>query len=428
MVDLQILNKCISSGNFDLVVNNNLTEDYFAAYPDEYNFIKYQVNRFGKVPDKETMLLNFPEFTLLDVKETDEYLVATIREEYLYGQMVPVITECADLVKNDANEALKFLTSKLAILNSQATAGGVDIVKESQERLELHKHKKEHGTNYIKTGFPQLDDAIYGLEPGNELLTIAGRPNQGKTWILLKMLVEAWKQGKTVAMYSGEMNKYQIGYRFDTLLGNFSNRSLINGTETNGYESFVLDMQKEKVPFYIFTPKSFGGRATLSSIQSMINSCHADIVGIDQYSLMDDENYRKGKSKTEQLFSITEGLMRLSENHNIPIIGLSQLNRDGEISKDNVDTDADLSNLADSDSIGQNSSKVLFIRQTGAGLKLSLTKNRSGTVGVNFIYFWDIDNGRFIYVPSATDSSTPQQKQEAQQTQKKKFKDRKEVF
>ena len=43
-------------------------------------------------------------------------------------------------------------------------------------------------------------------------------------------------------------------------------------------------------------------------------------------------------------------------------------------------------------------------------------------------YFWDIDNGRFIYVPSATDSSTPQQKQEAQQTQKKKFKDRKEVF
>lgn len=39
MVDLQILNKCISSGNFDLVVNNNLTEDYFAVYPDEYNFI-----------------------------------------------------------------------------------------------------------------------------------------------------------------------------------------------------------------------------------------------------------------------------------------------------------------------------------------------------------------------------------------------------
>lgn len=428
MVDLQILNKCISSGNFDLVVNNNLTEDYFAAYPDEYNFIKYQVNRFGKVPDKETMLLNFPEFTLLDVKETDEYLVATIREEYLYGQMVPVITECADLVKNDANEALKFLTSKLAILNSQATAGGVDIVKESQERLELHKHKKEHGTNYIKTGFPQLDDAIYGLEPGNELLTIAGRPNQGKTWILLKMLVEAWKQGKTVAMYSGEMNKYQIGYRFDTLLANFSNKALVIGENVSGYEDFIDKTQKNMLPFYVFTPKSFGGRATVSSIQSMITACKADIIGIDQYSLMDDETYRRGKSKTEQLFSITEGLMRLSERYDIPIIGLSQLNRDGDIRKDNVQDDPDLTNLADSDSIGQNSSKVLFIRQTGAGLKLSLTKNRSGTVGVNLIYFWDIDNGRFIYVPSATDSSTPQQKQEAQQTQKKKFKDRKEVF
>ena len=43
----------------------------------------------------------------------------------------------------------------------------------------------------------------------------------GKTWILLKMLVEAWKQGKRVAMYSGEMNDMQIGYRFDTLLNQF---------------------------------------------------------------------------------------------------------------------------------------------------------------------------------------------------------------
>ena len=73
------------------------------------------------------------------------------------------------------------------------------IVKKAKERLELHQQKKEFGTNYIKTGFPELDEVIYGLEPGNELSTVAGRPNQGKTWILLKMLVEAWKQGKRVA-------------------------------------------------------------------------------------------------------------------------------------------------------------------------------------------------------------------------------------
>lgn len=80
-----------------------------------------------------------------------------------------------------------------------------------------------------------------------------------------------------------------------------------------------------------------------------------------------------------------------------------------DIRKDNVQDDPDLTNLADSDSIGQNSSKVLFIRQTGAGLKLSLTKNRTGAVGVNLIYFWDIDKGRFVYVPSATDSVAPQE-------------------
>lgn len=120
--------------------------------------------------------------------------------------------------------------------------------------------------------------------------------------------------------------------------------------------------------------------------------------------------------------------MRLSERYDIPIIGLSQLNRDGDIRKDNVQDDPDLTNLADSDSIGQNSSKVLFIRQTGAGLKLSLTKNRTGAVGVNLIYFWDIDKGRFVYVPSATDSVAPQERQKVEETQRKKYKDRKEVF
>ena len=428
MVKLQILSKCLNTGSFDIVTQNNLMEDYFLEYEEEFNFIRRHVSLYGKVPDKETMLQNFPDFPIIEVKETDDFLISTLREEYLYSQMVSVVQETADKMRNDSREALNYLSAQVVALNSQNIVGGSNIVKKAKERLELHQQKKEFGTNYIKTGFPELDEVIYGLEPGNELLTVAGRPNQGKTWILLKMLVEAWKQGKRVSMYSGEMNDMQIGYRFDTLLANFSNKALVIGENVSGYEDFIDKTQKNMLPFYVFTPKSFGGRATVSSIQSMITACKADIVGIDQYSLMDDETYRRGKSKTEQLFSITEGLMRLSERYDIPIIGLSQLNRDGDICKDNVQDDPDLTNLADSDSIGQNSSKVLFIRQTGAGLKLSLTKNRTGAVGVNLIYFWDIDKGRFVYVPSATDSVAPQERQKVEETQRKKYKDRKEVF
>ena len=62
---------------------------------------------------------------------------------------------------------------------------------------------------------------------------------------------------------------------------------------------------------------------------------------------MDDETYR-GKSKTEQLFSITEGLVAfIRRNSDIPIIGLSQLNRDDDIHGIIFRFDQDLTNLAD---------------------------------------------------------------------------------
>lgn len=57
------------------------------------------------------------------------------------------------------------------------------------------------------------------------------------------MLISAWQQGKTVVLYSAEMSKDKIGYRFDTLLGNFSNKDLNRGISTPKYESFIEDLK-----------------------------------------------------------------------------------------------------------------------------------------------------------------------------------------
>lgn len=74
MVKLQILSKCLNTGSFDIVTQNNLTEDYFLEYEEEFNFIRRHVSLYGKVPDKETMLQNFPDFPITEVKETDDFL------------------------------------------------------------------------------------------------------------------------------------------------------------------------------------------------------------------------------------------------------------------------------------------------------------------------------------------------------------------
>lgn len=428
MVTLQILNKILQTKNFDIVLKNRLTSDYFADYEEEFNYLKTYYKNYQKIPDTETFLEKFPDFDIISVQEPDVALLEVLEEQFLYGKLASVVKKSAELLKDNSLDARAYLCSQLKSLPLLKGNNGTDIVATAQTRLDLVKTKQENGTGFIKTGFNELDEVIFGIEPTAELVTIAARPNQGKTWILLKMLVSAWQQGKTVVMYSGEMSKEKIGYRFDTLVRNFSNRDLNKGILTNEYEQFIEDLKHNKTPFIVYTPKDLKGRATVSDIESMIINHDADIVGIDQFSLMKDEEATNNKSRTAQLFTICENLMRLSEDYNVPILGVSQLNRDGEIDSNNVEDINDLSHLAESDGIGQNSSKVFTVRQTGSGLQIALIKNRSDIVNVKFLYYWDINTGTYKYIPQHGDSSKKETRETQQKRNKDKFKDRQEVF
>lgn len=428
MVTLQILNKVLQTNNPSIIIDNKLTNEYFPDYENEFDFIMGHLKKYKRVPDKETFLEMFPDFDLIEVNEPDRALLDTLEEEYLYSKLAVIITKSAELVKDNSLNAKAYLCSELKNLTLIKAATGTDIVAEAQNRLDIIKNKSEEGSGIIKTGFPELDELIYGIEPAAELITIAARPNQGKTWILLKMLISAWQQGKTVVLYSAEMSKDKIGYRFDTLLGNFSNKDLNRGISTPKYESFIEDLKNNKVPFIVYTPKDLGHRATVSDIEAMITNHGADIVGIDQFSLMDDETANRTKPRAAQLFTISESLMRLSEDYEVPILGVSQINRSGQLSREDTEEINDLSHLAESDGIGQNSSKVFTIRQTGAGLQIALIKNRSGDVNIKLLYYWDINNGTYRYIPQRADSAKPETREEQQRKNKSKYKDRKEAF
>ena len=69
--------------------------------------------------------------------------------------------------------------------------------------------------------------------------------------MLLKFLVEAWKQGKRVGLYSGEMNSVKLGYRFDSWFQHFSNRSLVRGEQVDGYKEFIENLKTQQTPFII---------------------------------------------------------------------------------------------------------------------------------------------------------------------------------
>ena len=149
MVSLQIISKILATQDLSIIENNLLSVDYFVGYEDEYNYIIDHNKTYGNVPDKATFLSKFPDIELVDVAESDRYLVDTIREEYLYYKSIPVIQKAADLLKSDSNAAAEYLLHSLQDLQPNYSLGGVDIIADAEDRYTQFVERKEHQEDWF---------------------------------------------------------------------------------------------------------------------------------------------------------------------------------------------------------------------------------------------------------------------------------------
>lgn len=427
MIAVQILNKILASGSSEIITRNSLTAEYFVGYEAEYSFIMDHQATYNKVPSVITFVAEFPEFPILEVTESDRYLIDAINEEHLYYTAVPVIQKAAELLKTDSTTAVDYLRSQLPTLSVQTQTTGEDIISKAGSRLQVYKDKMAGGRAWtITTGFEELDTVLNGWARGEELVVFFARTGQGKSWVLAKTLAHAWQIGYRVGYISPEMSPVKIGYRFDTLIKNFSNTNLIRGAMEPNYEPYIEELKAKENPFFVATPADFQKRLTVTKLRNFILTNKLDIIGIDGITYMVDERYHRGDTKTITLTNISEDLSALSLELGVPIIVVVQSNRGGV--KEEESGTPELENIRDSDGIAQNATKVVALRQTGAGLEFGIKKHRDGMSGGKLIYFWDIDHGVFRYIPSDQDAAKPEQRQTAVENNKKVYKDKKDVF
>ena len=423
MVDIQILSKVLETGNIELITHNGLSSEYFPNYSNEFLFIVNHYKQFGKVPDKETFLAQFPDFNIIKVQETDTYLLDKISEEFLFGRTVPVLKKVEELIQTDSRKAVEYLQQELPFLTDKLKLQAQDIVGDAETRVnELEKRKG--GKYFITTGFRELDNALMGWQRGEDLVTVVGRTNEGKSWILLKFLEEAWKAGYRVGLYSGEMSAIQMGFRFDTVYGNLSNTYLTKGAQDlEAYKHYVTEL-KTRNPFYIITPEDVGGPCTVSKLEAFIQKYKLDILGVDQYSLMDDELARPNQPLRTKYDNISKGLFLLSCKYNIPILAAVQANRAAVTKDKKAKTEGPkLEHISEADAIAHNSSRVISMYQHDGHLEFEIVKNRIGGRNGKYLYRWLIDTGKFEYVPTAAN-----QDHEQIEKIKKQFKDKEDVF
>ena len=284
MIEAQIISKLLNGGDIELLLNENISSDYFITYNKEAKFIYNHYNEYRKLPTKETFLGKFNEFEFVSDKEDWSYLILGLREGYMFNQLAQTLNGIVKDVEEDSLSAYQKLKNKIAELEDIRPITSNDIIKNAKDRLDTFNKKIDSDTaNTIPIGLKEIDDAIGGWQLGEELVTIMARTNQGKSWILIDLLMNAWKEGKRVGLYSGEMSSEQVGYRFDALYQHFSNLALMRGSkeEKEKYEKYIEELQKAENCFIVITPKDLGHQATVNDIDFMIKKYNLDIVGID---------------------------------------------------------------------------------------------------------------------------------------------------
>jgi len=395
MIQLQFLNALLESKDSSLLLINNLNEDLFCDYKDEYNFIVNHLNEYGTIPDKVTFLSKFPEFDIIEVNESRDYLIDALFEDRDKRFLAKTFNDIRKLLSEDkTEEAMNLLALRSQTAIKAKHINTVDITKDISRYNDYVDRCSEFTKYYIKSGFNELDKVIGGWDRQEELATIVARPGVGKTWCLLKCAVAALQQNLRVGLYSGEMSERKVGYRFDTLVSHISNYSITKGISdiANEYKAYI-----DKLPesyegcFKVLTPAMIDGPAGVNALRAFIEKENLDILFVDQHSLLEDD--RKARNPVDRASNISKDLKNLQVLKKIPIIAVSQQNR--------TSTEGGLSTsqVAQTDRISQDSTLLLFLEQKDDVLTVNIVKSRDSETNKKIRYAIDLDKGIFEYIP-----------------------------
>lgn len=392
---LQILSKVLETKDYSLISLNNLEDKYFFNYKKEFNFIKNHYEKFRQVPDKLTFLNTFPDFDYVETTEPNNYLLEQLYKDYNRSYLAERFNTIKPLLEQDKTDsAIEYFLNSVEDLHVGNVMTYTNLLKDTSRYDHYLERTANHKNYYISTGFEELDKLIGGIDRENENFVIAARTGIGKTQTMIKMAAAASMQGLNVAIYEGEMTADKIGYRLDTFIGHIQNSAINRGDVfiKREYEQYIKSLASANYgEINVLTPTDVPGPVTVDVLRSFVEKTHADILFIDQYSLMEDTSH--AKTSFERVGNIARDIKKLQVEKKIPIVAVSQMNR-----TKNEDGKLDTTQIGLSDMIPQYATVLIMLDKKDDILTLNIVKARDGGNGT-LKYSCNFNTGSMVYIP-----------------------------
>ncbi len=266
---------------------------------------------------------------------------------------------------NSAEDVLKEAERKIFdVAQTRRTSDLVHIKSSLNEAVSLMEQVSAdpNANAGVRVGFPTLDRYTNGFKDG-ELIILAARPGIGKTAMAVNFAVNAAiKYNKAVAIFDLEMSSMQVAQRLLSSTGRIDLNYMKTGTKDNNVWNSLFETKKilENANIYIDDTTTITPSEILSKCRKRKSQSGLDMIIVDYLQLMKAEQKGlapKDYNRQQEVADLTRTLKLAARELHVPIIVLSQLNRDSEKQK----RLPMLSDLRESGSIEQDADIVMFI-------------------------------------------------------------------
>jgi len=284
------------------------------------------------------------------------YYARIVREKWQYRELIKSVGQIRGVL--DEPLAVDELIQKV-----QDIALGLKADRPEAEFFALADHvaeiaeQREGQQKIIPTGVNNIDRLRQGVSPG-DFCIIAGRPSMGKSTLALDIAINMAKSGKSVLFFTLEMTHKGLIERAIVGTGKVAMPRVRQGL--TDYEiGRAREAADELKPLdIIFHEAGTTPEKQIAFIRTRKKTHGVDVVFIDYLQLMSAGT--RTENRVQEISTISRKLKLAAGQEHIPIIALSQLNRQVEARTSHRPR---MSDLRDSGAIEQDADIVMLLHR-----------------------------------------------------------------
>jgi replicative DNA helicase len=327
-----------------------------------------------------------------------EYYLEIVREKFVLRRM---IATCTDVVsrayehQGEVDTLLDEVERDVLRMSGERVAAGnrtmKDLVHQAIHAIEEY-HQRQGKLGGLSTGFLDLDKLTDGWHEG-EMIVIAARPSMGKTSLAMNMAEHvAVSLNLPVGVFSLEMTAESLVMRLMASLARVNSRNIRDGflSERDFAKLTTAAGKLAKAPLFIDDASGLSILQLRAKARRMHQQYGIKLFVIDYLQLLHSTS-RRADNRQQEIADISNGVKALAKELRVPVIVLSQLNREMEKEKNRKPR---MSDLRESGSIEQDADVVAMLYrpamddeegpspdQEAVPVNLLIAKQRNGPTG-----------------------------------------------